>query len=108
MRALVVENESKMAGLLRRGLQEEGYAMDVAAPGEDGAWLGRERLRRDLLDVMLSDIDGFDVCRRLRATGRWSPILSKAEMAADGRSDRRCARSTISSENSDLTRAVGS
>src|ERR687892_2658680 len=76
MRALVVEDESKMAALLRRGLQEEGYAVDVASTGADGTWLGNEN-EYDviLLDAMLPDIDGFEVCRRLRAAGRWSPVL---------------------------------
>jgi two-component system, OmpR family, response regulator len=76
MRALVVEDESKMAALLRRGLQEEGYAVDVAGTGEDGAWLGTENdYDVILLDVMLPDLDGFEVCRRLRHAGRWSPVL---------------------------------
>jgi two-component system, OmpR family, response regulator len=87
MRALVVEDESKMAALLRRGLQEEGYAVDVAATGEDGAWLGHENdYDVILLDAMLPDIDGFEVCRRLRATGRWSPVLMLT--ARDGVQDR--------------------
>jgi two-component system OmpR family response regulator len=87
MRALVVEDESKMAALLRRGLQEEGYAVDVAATGEDGAWLGGENdYDVILLDVMLPDIDGFEVCRRLRTGGRWSPILMLT--AHDGVQDR--------------------
>jgi two-component system, OmpR family, response regulator len=87
MRALVVEDESKMAALLRRGLQEEGYAVDVASTGEDGAWLGNENdYDVILLDAMLPDIDGFEVCRRLRAAGRWSPVLMLT--ARDGVQDR--------------------
>jgi len=87
MRALVVEDESKMAALLRRGLQEEGYAVDVAQTGEDGAWLGHENdYDVILLDAMLPDIDGFEVCRRLRTAGRWSPILILT--ARDGVQDR--------------------
>jgi two-component system OmpR family response regulator len=87
MRALVVEDESKMAALVRRGLQEEGYAVDVALTGEDGIWLGTEN-EYDviLLDAMLPDIDGFEVCRRLRAAGRWSPALMLT--ARDGVQDR--------------------
>ena len=87
MRALVVEDESKMAALLRRGLQEEGYAVDVALTGEDGTWLGNEN-EYDviLLDAMLPDIDGFEVCRRLRAAGRWFPVLMLT--ARDGVQDR--------------------
>ena len=87
MRALVVEDESKMAALLRRGLHEEGYAVDVASTGEDGAWLGNENdYDVILLDAMLPDIDGFEVCRRLRAAGRWSPVLMLT--ARDGVQDR--------------------
>jgi two-component system OmpR family response regulator len=87
MRALVVEDESKMAALLRRGLQEEGYAVDVASTGEDGSWLGSENdYDVILLDVMLPDTDGFEVCRRLRAADRWAPILMLT--ARDGVRDR--------------------
>jgi two-component system OmpR family response regulator len=87
MRALVVEDGSKMAALLRRGLQEEGFAVDVAATGEDGAWLGSENdYDVILLDVMLPDFDGFEVCRRLRAADRWAPILMLT--ARDGVRDR--------------------
>ena len=87
MRALVVEDGSKMAALLRRGLQEEGFAVDVAASGEDGSWLGIENdYDVILLDVMLPDVDGFEVCRRLRAAKRWAPILMLT--ARDGVQDR--------------------
>jgi len=87
MRLLVVEDESKMADLLRRGLQEDGFAVDLAANGEDGSWMGTENdYDVILLDVMLPDIDGFEVCRRLRAAGRWAPILMLT--ARDGVQDR--------------------
>ena len=87
MRALVVEDGSKMAALLRRGLQEEGFAVDVAANGEDGSWIGTENdYDVILLDVMLPDVDGFEVCRRLRAADRWAPILMLT--ARDGVQDR--------------------
>ena len=76
MRVLVVEDSPKMASLLRRGLTEEGYAVDLAATGEDGLWMATEMpFDTIVLDVGLPDIDGFEVCRRLRAAGRWSPIL---------------------------------
>ena len=76
-----------MAALLRRGLQEEGFAVDVASNGEDGSWLGTEN-EYDviLLDVMLPDVDGIEVCRRLRAADRWAPILMLT--ARDGVRDR--------------------
>ena len=83
----MVEDGSKMAALLRRGLQEEGFAVDVAANGEDGSWLGTEyEYDVILLDVMLPDVDGFEVCRRLRAAERWAPILMLT--ARDGVQDR--------------------
>ena len=76
-----------MAALLRRGLQEEGFAVDVAGSGEDGTWFGTENdYDVILLDVMLPDIDGFEVCRRLRAADRWAPILMLT--ARDGVQDR--------------------
>lgn len=76
MRILVVEDETKMASLLKRGLEEEGYAVDVAANGTDGLWAGTENAYDAiLLDVMLPGIDGFEVCRQLRAKGRWAPVL---------------------------------
>ncbi len=76
MRVLIVEDEVKMAGLLRRGLQEEGYAVDVAQTGSEAVWAGTENpYDAIVLDVMLPDFDGFTVCRRLREAGRWAPIL---------------------------------
>jgi two-component system OmpR family response regulator len=76
MRLLIVEDEVKMAGLLRRGLQEEGYAVDVAQTGSEGVWAATENpYDAIVLDVMLPDLDGFAVCRQLREAGRWTPIL---------------------------------
>jgi two-component system, OmpR family, response regulator len=87
VRALVVEDEPKMAALLRRGLVEEGYAADVAATGEDALWMARAApYDAIVLDVMLPGVDGFDVCRQLRAGGVWSPILLLT--ARDGVEDR--------------------
>lgn len=76
MRILVVEDQVKMAALLRRGLQEEGYAVDVAGDGAEAIWNASENAYAAIvLDVMLPDIDGFEVCRRLRSAGRWAPVL---------------------------------
>jgi len=76
MRVLVVEDDVKMASLLRRGLVEEGLAADVARTGDDALWMA-EATEYDaiVLDVMLPGADGFEVCRRLREAGRWSPVL---------------------------------
>ncbi len=87
MRVLVVEDETKMAGLLKRGLEEEGYAVDVAGDGGEAVWLATENpYDVVVLDVMLPDLDGFEVCGRLREAGRWSPVLMLT--ARDGVSDR--------------------
>ena len=76
MRALIVEDEAKLAGLLRRGLGEEGYAADVAATGEDALWMAQATpYDAIVLDVMLPGADGFAVCRQLRDKGVWAPVL---------------------------------
>jgi two-component system, OmpR family, response regulator len=76
MRVLIVEDEAKMAGLLRRGLEREGFAVDAIANGEEAVWKA-EAVGYDaiLLDLMLPGIDGLEVCSRLREAGVWSPIL---------------------------------
>jgi two-component system OmpR family response regulator len=76
MRILVVEDELKMAGLIRRGLREEGMAVDLTDRGEDALWMaGSTDYDAIVLDVMLPGIDGFETCRRLRDDGVWSPVL---------------------------------
>jgi two-component system OmpR family response regulator len=76
VRALIVEDEPKMAALLRRGLVEEGYAADIARTGEDAVCMARAApYDAIVLDVMLPGQDGFEVCRQLRAGGVWTPIL---------------------------------
>lgn len=76
MRVLVVEDEIKMAGLLRRGLVEEGLAVDVAGSGEDAlARAGATDYDAIVLDVTLPGISGFETCRTLRERGTWAPVL---------------------------------
>jgi two-component system OmpR family response regulator len=76
VRVLVVEDETKMAALIRRALEREGYAVDVANTGQDAVWLGTENdYDAVVLDVMIPAPDGFEVCRQMRAAGRWAPIL---------------------------------
>jgi two-component system OmpR family response regulator len=76
VRVLVVEDEPRMAVLLERGFREEGYAVDRASDGADGLWLATENdYDAIVLDVMIPEIDGFEVCRRLRAAARWAPVL---------------------------------
>src|SRR5207248_9177891 len=76
MRVLVVEDEAKMADLLKRGLEHEGYAVDVAGDGVEALWAAREfDFDAIVLDAMIPEPDGFEVCRTLRAEGRWTPVL---------------------------------
>jgi len=76
MRLLIVEDEPRMAALLRRGFVEEGYASDVAGRGADClANVSMADYDVVVLDVLLPDFDGFEVCRRLRQQGCWAPVL---------------------------------
>jgi two-component system, OmpR family, response regulator len=76
VRVLVVEDEESMAASLQRGLEAEGYVVDVAADGEDGLWLASEfGYDAVVLDVMLPKLNGLAVAQRLRAAGRDVPVL---------------------------------
>jgi two-component system OmpR family response regulator len=76
MRILIVEDEVKLASLIRRGLREEGLLADVAIKGEDALWMaGSTEYDAIVLDVMLPGIDGVETCRRLRADNVRTPIL---------------------------------
>ena len=76
MRLLVVEDEPKMADLIRRALEREGYAIDVARTGEEALWaVGEHPYAGVILDAMIPPPDGFEVCRRLRAGAIWVPVL---------------------------------
>jgi two-component system, OmpR family, response regulator len=87
MRVLVVEDEIKMASLMRRGLRGEGLAADVAINGEDALWMAAATAYDAIvLDVMLPGIDGFETCKRLRGDGIWSPVIMLT--ARDGIEDR--------------------
>jgi two-component system OmpR family response regulator len=84
MRVLVVEDEEAMSASLAWGLQAEGYVVDVAANGVDGLWKAEESPHDVIvLDVMLPGIDGYQVCRRLREKGIWTPILMLTAMDED-------------------------
>lgn len=76
MRILIIEDEKKVAGFIKKGLEEETYAVDVAYDGEEGLYLGKQN-QYDLiiLDLMLPVIDGLDVLSRLRKEGVDTPIL---------------------------------
>ena len=65
-----------MARLLKRGLEDEGHAVDVGTDGPEGFWLATENnYAAIVLDVMLPGFDGFELCRRLRAARDWTPVL---------------------------------
>jgi two-component system OmpR family response regulator len=87
MRLLVVEDQPRMASLIKRGLEEHGHSVDVASTGPDGVWMATENdYRAIVLDVMLDGYDGFEVARRLREAGRWMPIiLLTARMSVEDR-----------------------
>jgi two-component system, OmpR family, response regulator len=76
MRVLVVEDELKMAELVRRGLREHGYVADLATEGQEAfVMAGSAEYDVVVLDVMLPDVDGFEICRRLRSDGVRAPVL---------------------------------
>jgi DNA-binding response OmpR family regulator len=76
VKLLVVEDDEKIAAAVRRGLQAEGYTVDVAGDGDEGWWratVGGYDLI--VLDIMLPGRNGFVLCRDLRAAGIWTPVL---------------------------------
>jgi DNA-binding response OmpR family regulator len=76
VRILVVEDDQKIASAVARGLEAEGYAVEIAANGDDGWWMATEgNFDLIVLDIMLPGRNGFVVCRDLRAAGNWVPIL---------------------------------
>lgn len=87
MRVLVVEDEKPLAAFLKKGLQENGHAVDVSHDGEEGEYLARTELYDAvILDVMLPKQSGFEVVRKLRADGVAVPVLFLS--ARDGVEDR--------------------
>ena len=86
MRVLVVDDEVRQSAALKRGLQAEGFAVDVASNGVDGLWMATEEPYDVIvLDVMLPGMNGFRVCAELRRQGVWTPILMLT--AKDGEFD---------------------
>ena len=76
MRVLIVEDELRMASLIRRGLAQEGLSVDIAMSGEEALWMApATEYDAIVLDVMLPGISGFETCRRLRTNGVWAPVL---------------------------------
>ena len=76
MKILLVEDDKKIATVVKRGLDAEGFTVDVAFDGEDGLWLATEgSYDLILLDIMLPSRNGFLVCADLRARDNWTPII---------------------------------
>jgi len=87
MRILVVEDEKRLAAGLKKGLEAEGFAVDVALDGTDGLWLARENpYDVVVLDILLPGVNGFRICSTLRDEGIWTPILMLT--AKDGEFDQ--------------------
>jgi two-component system, OmpR family, response regulator len=86
MKLLLVEDDAKLSAALRRGLEAEGYAVEVATNGDDGLWRATEgAFDLIVLDIMLPGRNGYRVCAELRAAGVWTPILMLT--AKDGELD---------------------
>ncbi|MEU8355868.1 response regulator transcription factor [Nonomuraea sp. NPDC048882] len=76
MRVLLVEDEERLADLVKGGLAGEGFAVDVAHDGRDGLWMATENTYDVIvLDVMLPRMNGYAVCSKLREAGDWTPIM---------------------------------
>ena len=86
MRILVVEDEKRLALALKRGLEADGFAVDVAFAGDEGLWLATEvAYDAIVLDILLPGRNGYQVCAELRERNNWTPILMLT--AKDGELD---------------------
>jgi two-component system OmpR family response regulator len=84
MRILAVEDEPRLRAALKRGLEAEGFVVDVAADGEEGLWLARERpYDAIILDILLPKLSGYRVCASLRTEENWTPILMLTAKAGE-------------------------
>lgn len=84
MRILVVEDEKNVANAIRTGLETEGYAVDLAGDGRAGLWYASEHpYAVIILDIMLPELDGFAVCKKLREADNWTPVLMLTARTAD-------------------------
>ena len=93
MRILVVEDEAKTAAAIRRGLEAEGHAIDIPPDGAEGLWLAEQNpYDVVILDIMLPELSGYELCARLREAGDWTPILMLT--AKDGELDEAHALDT--------------
>lgn len=86
MRLLLVEDEQRLADVIKSGLVDKGFAVDVVGDGSEAVWMaGEHRYDAIVLDVMLPGLNGFAVCRKLREAGNWAPIMMLTAM--DGELD---------------------
>jgi two-component system, OmpR family, response regulator len=93
VRILVVEDDKHVARAVKRGLEAEGFAVDIAFDGTDGRWLATENAYDAMvLDIMLPGTNGYDLCAELRRAGNWTPILMLT--AKDGEQDEARALDT--------------
>jgi len=84
---LLVEDERRLAETLRRGLTADGFMVDVAHDGADGLWLAKSNpYDVVVLDIMIPKLNGYDVCRAMRAASVWTPVLMLT--AKDGEHDQ--------------------
>ena len=89
----MVDDDKHLARAVKRGLEAEGFAVDVALDGDEGEWLATENpYDAMVLDVMLPGRDGYELCSRLREAGNWAPILMLT--AKDGVDDEAHALDT--------------
>jgi DNA-binding response OmpR family regulator len=87
VRVLLVEDEVRLAENVRRGLAAEGFVVDVVHDGAEGLFRAQvDGYDVVVLDIMLPRLNGYDVCRRLRAAGVWTPVLMLT--AKDGEYDQ--------------------
>ena len=82
-----MEDEHRLAETLRRGLTADGFMVDVAHDGADGLWLAKSNpYDVVVLDIMIPKLNGYDVCRAMRAASVWTPVLMLT--AKDGEHDQ--------------------
>jgi len=87
LKVLLVEDERRLAETLRRGLTADGFMVDVAHDGADGLWLAKSNpYDVVVLDIMIPKLNGYDVCRAMRAASVWTPVLMLT--AKDGEHDQ--------------------
>jgi two-component system OmpR family response regulator len=84
VRVLIVEDETNIAAAVRRGLEAEGFAVEVALTGTDGLWMATENAYDVIvLDILLPGMNGYEVCRKLREADNWTPILMLTAKSGD-------------------------